>query len=49
LNQDYFLNLTIPSHLSAGDGMLGVGSFGSPTVFHTIRLFEISGAGKPLP
>jgi len=34
---------------SVGDDGLGIGSFGSPTVFKSIKVIEISGPGKPSP
>jgi len=34
---------------AVGEGLLGVGTYRSVTVFHVIQLIEIGGEGKPLP
>ncbi|MFI5379193.1 MAG: hypothetical protein ACHRHE_07850 [Tepidisphaerales bacterium] len=42
-------NLTAPGIWSVGEGVLGVGSWDSPTLFHSIEIVEITGQGRPLP
>ena len=44
-----YSNLSIPDAWPIGDGVLGVGSYGSSTLFHSIEIVEITGQGRPLP
>ncbi len=44
-----YSNLSIPDAWPIGDGVLGVGSYGSPTLFHSIEIVEITGQGRALP